>query len=162
MTRRETRMYHKRFAFNYLLIWSLIIPILLIVIYLVWSITSYAIYIGSSDHPLPNNLWAQVIGADIFFILAGIAICLGPIWGLLTEITAQNIRKPSIRGYITIKWSDVTSVYILGSKLTIKTKDTRMHLNLMLYRDPDDVIQFIQNCLPPHLKQSFESITKIV
>jgi hypothetical protein len=87
--------------------------------------------------------WLLLFILGVFFFLAP-AI---PTWYVIREWSTtfdkQGIRQISLRGYKKILWNDVTRVEDIGIILYIKSKAVWITMNLALYKNPPEVVEFV-------------------
>lgn len=132
---------------NYILVGLLIVPITLLSFLVIGTINAPAIRALGNGESIFGLGWIPLIIVDLLTIGSAIVICWGVIVGLRTEITDSHIRRPTLRGTITILWSEVSSLEVRGWWLKLKTRDNTLIISVLFYKNPTEVLHYIKNRL---------------
>jgi hypothetical protein len=141
----EANLPPKYFVRNYAFILAFIIPTTLLGIFLLAVFTiPLIISINTGLELAQHEIWAAIALNILVF-----GSVLYPLFISYTEssliFTEKSIAKKWLFGEKKLLWSEVVSVYTIGPRLTIKTNDKRLSVNLNYFRDPDELIIFIRD-----------------
>lgn len=117
----------------------------------IWMITGQAIQAIRVGESLPGNwTWTRIIFTDILIMLAGLFLYWGAIRDLLTVFTEAGIRSTHWLGlrHTYIKWSDIKRVELGRSPIKIMTPSHTIQLNLLLFKNPQRVVDEITKRVP--------------
>ena len=137
----------KLFKPNFTLAGLLLVPISLLSVLIVGTVSTPAIRALGNGESAFSLGWIPIIIVDLLTICSAILICWGVIVGLLTEITDSHIRRPTLSGTTTILWSEVSCLEIRGWWLKLKTKDNTLTFSILFYKKPTEVLHYIKNRL---------------
>jgi hypothetical protein len=99
---------------------------------------------------LPPQAGLLIIILVLFYILAGGI----PTWAVIREwstvLDKQEIKQISLHGYKKIQWRDVIKVEDVGTVLYIKSNTVWITMNLALYKNPPEVVDFVNRMVNIH------------
>jgi hypothetical protein len=89
------------------------------------------------------EIWGALLVNIIVLGLVFFAWVVG-ITGSSIEFTDLGITKRGVVGSTTIKWSEIVTVYTLGMRIFIKTHDKKIEINMIYYRNPEELVRLIR------------------
>ncbi len=124
-----------------------------------WIITWPAIKAEQLGQPLPAHwTWVSIIAVDIGILCMTGILCGGLLFDLLTVFTEEGIKKPGLFGLTFIRWAEVTEVvgYIPKGMivLEIRSPDKKIRINVLYYRDQNQLVSLIREYVPSSAKWS--------
>ena len=72
----------------------------------------------------------------------------------VTQFTETHIRQLSLKGHITLSWSEIIFCRKNGWWIKLKSPQSTISFSALFYRHPEDVIAFIQEQLPVFVQES--------
>jgi hypothetical protein len=133
------------FARNYLLLLAFIIPMTVIGICFLGVFTIPMIISLNNGLRLTGY---EILSAAIVNILVLGLVFFAWVVGYTEssiEFTEISIRKKRIFQTTAIRWSEVISVYMIGTRITIRSQNKKIQLNTIYYHEPDKLIKFIRD-----------------
>jgi hypothetical protein len=74
-------------------------------------------------------------------------------WVLLRDVgtvfTVDGLIRPTLRGRRVFLWSDLIGISSRGNYGVLVFSDVNVGINLLLFRDPQQVVAFVRSHLPP-------------
>jgi hypothetical protein len=134
-----------KFARNYLLLLAFILPMSVLGVSFIGIFTIPMIKSLENGHKLTNSeMWSAVIVNILVLGLVLFSWTVGYIESSI-EFTEMYIKKRGIFQPTIIKWSDVISVYMIGTRITIRSQNKKLQLNTVYYHESDKLINFIRD-----------------
>jgi hypothetical protein len=132
----------QQFKINYIVICSILLPILLGIFVGFWFLGRplYALFSGEN---ISTQLTTTLIILIVFWF-GLITYLLGTLISALSMVfTDEFIQKGGIKP-LKLLWSDITKVSRFGYRVILRSNNRKMEVNLIYFADPDEVVRFIQ------------------
>jgi hypothetical protein len=137
------------FTPNWSLILVLAIPVWSILILLIMLITYPAIISVRDGTPFPSSWsWTGILLTDCGIIISGFAIVWGVVSGFLTEITETQIQRGLFFWHEEINFQEIKEIAIKNYRVILIDEKQKFQLNIMFYKNPDEVLSFIRERTP--------------
>jgi hypothetical protein len=118
--------------FGILIVWT--IPIFFIILLIQNIITETFVLLN----------FAAAISVTILFSLPSFLVTASVLQQYSTEITDIGITRKYLGGTTTLLWSEVKDIQIAPFKLTLKTSKKSHLINLVFYKHPDEIVDYIK------------------
>lgn len=140
---KNNKLSQVKFARNYLLLLAFIIPMTVIGIFFFGLFTVPMIISLTNGLRLTSyEIWSAAIVNILVLGLVLFAWVVGYTESSI-EFTEINIRKKGFFHNTTIRWSEVISIYMIGTRIIIRSQNKKIQLNTIYYHEPDKLIKFI-------------------
>ena len=136
------------FARNYAFLGAFIIPMTILGIFFFAVFTIPTIISLENGLVLAKN--ELLIAVLLNFVICGLVLfawLVGYIESSI-EFSDEYVKKKGIFRHAKIKWSDVITVFRIGSRVTIKSKKSKIQINIIYFSEPENVIKFVRDHLP--------------
>ena len=142
---KNNKLSQVKFVRNYLLLLAFIIPMTVFGIFFFGIFTVPMIISLTNGQRLTScEIWSAAIVNILVLGLVLFAWVVGYTESSI-EFTEINIRKKGIFHNTTIRWSEVISIYMIGTRINIRSQNKKIQLNTIYYHEPDKLIKFIGN-----------------
>jgi len=139
------------FSRNYLLISAFVIPMTGIGIFFLWFFTIPMIQsLNNGQKFTQNEIWSMIILNVLILGLVLFAWIVGYTESSI-EITEMYVKKKGVFRHTMMRWSEIISIYMIGTRIAIRSHDKKLQINTVYFREPDKLITFIRD---HHIKQT--------